>query len=158
MCTATRSVACSPVRVSTSASSRAIESQAYVVGVNRVGRGGNLEYSGDSTIVDPLGGVFADGAGGAEQVLEATVDPARVADVRLRYPFLADRARPRDTGDELVEVLDGDGRVKSVVAHREMRARRLRHRCTFVVVRSSSGEVLVHRRSPHKDLWPGCGR
>jgi 8-oxo-dGTP pyrophosphatase MutT (NUDIX family) len=36
-----------------------------------------------------------------------------------------------------------------------MRARRLRHRCTFVVVRSTAGEVLVHRRSELKDLWPG---
>lgn len=36
-----------------------------------------------------------------------------------------------------------------------MRRDRLRHRCTFVVVRSTSGEVLIHRRSDHKDLWPG---
>ncbi|MGI9577200.1 MAG: NUDIX domain-containing protein [Microthrixaceae bacterium] len=36
-----------------------------------------------------------------------------------------------------------------------MRAKRLRHRCTFVVVRSTAGAVLVHRRSDHKDLWPG---
>ena len=35
---------------------RAIENQAYVVGVNRVGQDGlQIEYSGDSLIVDPLG-------------------------------------------------------------------------------------------------------
>ena len=35
---------------------RAIENQSYVVGVNRVGRDGlQIEYSGDSMIVDPLG-------------------------------------------------------------------------------------------------------
>jgi isopentenyldiphosphate isomerase len=56
---------------------------------------------------------------------------------------------------ELVEVLAGDGSVRGVVTRAEMRAGRLRHRCTFVVVRSSAGEVLVHRRSDHKDLWPG---
>ena len=45
--------------------SRAIENQAYVVGVNRVGTapssegGATLEYSGDSVIVDPLGQVLA---------------------------------------------------------------------------------------------------
>ncbi|MEZ5165516.1 MAG: nitrilase-related carbon-nitrogen hydrolase [Acidimicrobiales bacterium] len=34
---------------------RAIENQAYVIGVNRVGTAGRLDYRGDSCIVDPLG-------------------------------------------------------------------------------------------------------
>ena len=57
--------------------------------------------------------------------------------------------------DEPVEVISPDGSVERVVTRSEMRARRLRHRCTFVVVRSGSGDVLVHRRSDEKDLWPG---
>jgi predicted amidohydrolase len=70
---------------------RAIENQAYVVGVNRVGTdGGGLEYAGDSMIVDPLGEVLASAAGG-ETVLVADVDPETVAGVRARFPFLADR-------------------------------------------------------------------
>ena len=69
---------------------RAIENQAYVVGVNRVGEGGGLHYAGDSRIVDPLGEVLAGGAGG-ETILLAEVDPAVVAETRKRYPFLADR-------------------------------------------------------------------
>ena len=69
---------------------RAIENQAYVVGVNRVGRGGGLDYAGDSLIVDPLGEVLAE-ATGAEAVLVADVDPARVTEVRTKFPFLADR-------------------------------------------------------------------
>jgi len=69
---------------------RAIENQAYVVGVNRVGEGGGLNYAGDSRIVDPLGEVLAAGAGG-ETILLADVDPAVVAETRRRYPFLADR-------------------------------------------------------------------
>lgn len=69
---------------------RAIENQAYVVGVNRVGEGGGLTYAGDSRIVDPLGEVLAAGAGG-ETILLADVDPAVVAETRKRYPFLADR-------------------------------------------------------------------
>lgn len=60
-----------------------------------------------------------------------------------------------NAASELVEVVGVDGSVERVVTRAEMRARRLRHRCTFVVVRSSTGEVLVHRRSAHKDLWPG---
>jgi predicted amidohydrolase len=69
---------------------RAIENQAYVVGVNRVGTGGRLEYAGDSSIVDPMGEVLATGAG-AETILVADVDPAVVAKTRERYPFMADR-------------------------------------------------------------------
>ena len=69
---------------------RAIENQAYVVGVNRVGEGGGLHYSGDSRIVDPLGEILAAGAGG-ETMLLADVDPVVVAETRKRYPFLADR-------------------------------------------------------------------
>lgn len=69
---------------------RAIENQAYVVGVNRVGQGGPLEYVGDSMVVDPLGEILVE-AIGSEAVISADVDPARVADVRARFPFLADR-------------------------------------------------------------------
>jgi predicted amidohydrolase len=70
---------------------RAIENQAYVVGVNRVGTdGGGVEHVGDSMIVDPLGEVLASAAGG-EAVLVADVDPAVVTRVRARFPFLADR-------------------------------------------------------------------
>ncbi len=69
---------------------RAIENQAYVVGVNRVGSGGGLEYVGDSQIVDPLGEVLASGAR-TEALLVAEVDPAHVAAVRHRFQFGRDR-------------------------------------------------------------------
>jgi len=69
---------------------RAIENQAYVVGVNRVGSGDGLDYAGDSMIVDPMGEVLASAAGG-EAVLVADVDPAVVRQVRTSLPFLADR-------------------------------------------------------------------
>ena len=42
---------------------RAIENLAYVVGCNRVGTGGGLDYTGDSRIVDPLGELLATAAG-----------------------------------------------------------------------------------------------
>lgn len=69
---------------------RAIENQAYVIGVNRVGAGGGLDYAGDSAIIDPLGEVLASAAGG-ESLLIAEVDAAVVALVRTQYPFQADR-------------------------------------------------------------------
>lgn len=69
---------------------RAIENLCYVVGCNRVGEGGGLSYSGDSAIIDPLGEVLASAAGD-ETSLFATIDAARVADVRARFRFLDDR-------------------------------------------------------------------
>jgi predicted amidohydrolase len=69
---------------------RAIENQAYVVGVNRVGAGGKLTYAGDSVIIDPLGDELAN-AGDAECIVTAEVDAARVTAIRTRFPFVADR-------------------------------------------------------------------
>jgi predicted amidohydrolase len=69
---------------------RAIENQAYVVGVNRVGEGGGLSYVGDSAIIDPLGETLAAGAK-TEALLVAEVDPAVVTATRQRFPFLDDR-------------------------------------------------------------------
>jgi predicted amidohydrolase len=70
---------------------RAIENQAYVVGVNRVGEGGKLEYAGDSAIIGPFGEELADSTEATEAILFADVDPDYVAAIRTRYPFLPDR-------------------------------------------------------------------
>jgi predicted amidohydrolase len=70
---------------------RAIENQAYVVGVNRVGVDGlGVDHVGGSVVIDPMGEVLAD-AGAAETIITADIDPAVVADVRTRLPFLQDR-------------------------------------------------------------------
>ena len=70
---------------------RAIENQAYVVGVNRVGVDGNgLAYAGDSAVFDPLG-VEVARAGSDAEMLIVDVESGHVADVRERFPFLADR-------------------------------------------------------------------
>jgi len=69
---------------------RAIENQAYVVGVNRTGSGGGIDYRGGSVVLEPFGGVVAEAAG-APELLVATVDASRIREVRSRYPFLADR-------------------------------------------------------------------
>jgi predicted amidohydrolase len=70
---------------------RAIENQAYVVGVNRVGTAGDgTHHTGASVIHDPRGAVLA--AGGTEAgMVVADLDPAEVSAVRTRFPFLADR-------------------------------------------------------------------
>lgn len=70
---------------------RAIENLAWVVGVNRAGTGGDgVEHAGGSCAVDPWGEVVAE-AGEGEATVLVDVDAARVATVRARYPFLADR-------------------------------------------------------------------
>lgn len=69
---------------------RAIENQAYVVGVNRIGDGGKLHYSGDSMIIDPFGEIVAQ-ATDTETIICADVDPERVRTVRAEFPFLQDR-------------------------------------------------------------------
>jgi predicted amidohydrolase len=69
---------------------RAIENQAYVIAVNRVGQGGGLTYLGGSCVVGPGGEMVAD-AGSDEATIFADVLPDRVAAVRAEFPFLADR-------------------------------------------------------------------
>jgi predicted amidohydrolase len=69
---------------------RAIENQAFVVGINRVGTGDGLTYVGDSVILDPLGEAVA-AAGEVECVISGEVDADRVQAVRKKFPFLADR-------------------------------------------------------------------
>lgn len=58
-------------------------------------------------------------------------------------------------GDELVDVVDEHDHVIQTVPRRRMRAERLRHRAVFIAILDGAGRLLVHRRSPLKDIWPG---
>jgi predicted amidohydrolase len=63
---------------------RAIENQAFVVGVNRVGTDGNgLEYSGDSLAIDYLGELLVDKPN--EWVETLVFDPQALVDYRQRF-------------------------------------------------------------------------
>lgn len=68
---------------------RAIENQAWVVGVNRVGTEPRFTYAGRSVLVDPHGIIVAD-AGEREGVLRAALDPQIIADWRREFPALRD--------------------------------------------------------------------
>jgi predicted amidohydrolase len=72
---------------------RAVETQAFVLGVNRVGEGGGLKYDGQSALVSPLGELVADAFArpGEELTIAGEVDASHVAEVRARFPFLEDR-------------------------------------------------------------------
>ncbi|MDH3678404.1 MAG: NUDIX domain-containing protein [Acidimicrobiia bacterium] len=58
------------------------------------------------------------------------------------------------TGGELVEVVAADGTVVDVVTRGEMRARNLRHRCTYVSIVTSDDRLIVHQRADWKDVFP----
>ncbi len=72
---------------------RAIENQAYAVGVNRVGREPEFLYAGRSVVVDPHGVIVAD-AGEREQVLPAALEPEVVTAWRRDFPALRDAHWP----------------------------------------------------------------
>ena len=59
-----------------------------------------------------------------------------------------------DPGDDLVDVVDSDGRVVGQATRREMRTRRLPHRSTYILVFNRRGELFVHLRRATKDVWP----
>jgi predicted amidohydrolase len=69
---------------------RAIENQAYVVGVNRVGQGGGLRYAGDSRVIDPMGRILTSAAE-QETLLLAEIDAAVARETRRTLPFSRDR-------------------------------------------------------------------
>ncbi len=74
----------------------AIANGLYVAAVNRVGceipaGPPGLEFWGTSFFADPFGVVLAEASVDREETLIATVDPARIEEVREGWPFLRDR-------------------------------------------------------------------
>jgi len=70
---------------------RAIENQAYVVGVNRVGLAGRIGHDGGTAIIGPTGERLAVADDSVEAYVGAEISHTDVAAVRQRYPFLDDR-------------------------------------------------------------------
>lgn len=68
---------------------RAIENQAYVLGVNRVGQDPFYSYSGRSLLIDYNGDILADGGTG-EGVVQGRVELEPLRQYRQGLPFLAD--------------------------------------------------------------------
>jgi len=68
---------------------RAIENQAFVIGVNRCGRDPRLSYPGRGQIIDPRGTILADG-GNKEGVFGAVLDLAGLMSYRKDFPALED--------------------------------------------------------------------
>lgn len=70
---------------------RAIENQAYVAGVNRIGEDGNgIYHSGHSALIDPMGEVLWEVSHG-EACHTITIKADTLLQVREKLPFLNDR-------------------------------------------------------------------
>jgi omega-amidase len=67
---------------------RAIENQAFVIGVNRTGTDGNgIDYPGKSKVFGPMGNEICSGSAKEELVIGEIV-PEEVDEVRKTFPFL----------------------------------------------------------------------
>lgn len=69
---------------------RAIENQCYIAGVNRVGQGNGIEYSGDSMIVNPYGEIISSNIEG-EGIVSAEIDCSSVRKYRESFRVKEDR-------------------------------------------------------------------
>ena len=77
---------------STLLQARAIENQSYCVGLNRVGSDGNdIEYTGASVIIDPLGTEICSGNPGKEETLEGRINKTHLMKIREKLPFHKDQ-------------------------------------------------------------------
>jgi len=57
--------------------------------------------------------------------------------------------------DETVALVNERNEVIGATTRRQMRAERLLHRATYILVFNQAGEILVQKRTPTKDMYPG---
>jgi len=70
---------------------RAIENQAYVVGVNRIGKDGNgIDHSGDSVVINPIGKKLSKTKGNKSSVETIVLSAKELTDFRKKFPVLMD--------------------------------------------------------------------
>jgi predicted amidohydrolase len=69
---------------------RAIENQAFAIGVNRVGNdGNNIYHSGETSLIDPMGEIIYRKSD-EEDIFTYTLQRERLEEVRKNIPFLKD--------------------------------------------------------------------
>ena len=69
---------------------RAIENQCYIIGVNRSGKGNNIEYMESSMAFDPLGERLTKPHSKSE-LMVVELETEKVKKIRRQYPFKQDR-------------------------------------------------------------------
>lgn len=58
------------------------------------------------------------------------------------------------SADELVDVVDENDCVLKRATRREVRSHNLWHRSVYILVFNAAGQLLVHQRTPTKDIFP----
>ena len=71
--------------------SHAITNGVFIVAANRVGTESNIEFWGNSFIVDPYGNVMAQGSTDQNQVVTSECNLDSIETARTHWPFLRDR-------------------------------------------------------------------
>lgn len=70
---------------------RAVENMAYCIGVNRIGQDGmDINYSGESAIIDPLGRDLISSETNKNQILRSTLSYDQLLKYRKKLPFQKD--------------------------------------------------------------------
>ena len=70
---------------------RAIENQAYVIGVNRVGQdGGGINHSGDSVVINPQGEVIGKAKPNEEAIMTVSLSYSALEEWRKKFPAWMD--------------------------------------------------------------------
>ncbi len=65
---------------------RAIENQAYIIGVNRIGKDGlGIEYAGDSCLIDAKGQIIASAKSNTEAIIEASISHTELSSFRAKF-------------------------------------------------------------------------
>ncbi len=71
---------------------RAIENQAYVVGVNRIGTDGrNIKYNGGTVILSPTGEIVAKSDDNLSQLIRSDIDLDTIIQLREKFPAWKDK-------------------------------------------------------------------
>ena len=70
---------------------RAIENQAYFLGVNRVGSDNEFRFCGRSRIIDPFGEVVAEASVDREELLVGEIDSEKIRRFRTKLPVFSGR-------------------------------------------------------------------
>lgn len=69
---------------------RAIENQSYVIGINRVGSGGGLQYNGASIFVSPNGGILNE-ITSKETLILREIEVKKIEEVKEKFDIKKDR-------------------------------------------------------------------
>lgn len=69
---------------------RAVENQCYVIGVNRVGKAHNCDYSGGSAVISPYGKVVAECEDNKACEAVVELDMSELEEFRMKFPVLND--------------------------------------------------------------------